>query len=532
MSSPEFAGLQGISGTAVAKRCALLASPVKRQLLWFIQGLSLLEGGCKTLAIELLKMFPERVGTHRMHELGMAKNQRYTGQEAVAIKDEFIHGGDCADELLRRGRGDTSEFLDETWDGVPVTAPVDYGPPVPWQNLYAKCFEAAKAWLSDFLTELCINPNLQFNAPGEADGDAYRMAYVDYFQDIIGALFEYKCRYEEQVRAEFCHTAISRRMWKQLDDALKSRTMIVLDGLEGRGKTEAIRAWCNCHLGVARFLSLKGTNTKTAHFREFARALGVGHASSYKVYQMQANIEEVLQTSHLMLVIDEAHYLFNQGPRMQTRPEMLDYIDTALCNPPSPVALVTTPQFMICMERAARQVEWNYKQFKRRCKRYCRLPAKNTAEDIEAIARHLLPGADKATIEQVLAYEALSKRDLSAVGDIVREAKLLAEEEGAKKVTFEHVKRAIHEVLFVSDVPWAEMEKRLRDKKLEHKALRHSPSIAPEPAPEDVPEPAETRGRDISPRLAPSAPRGNRMRLQEPVSALIREPDEAILTPG
>jgi hypothetical protein len=33
MSSPEFAGLQGISGTAVAKRCGLLVSPDKQQLL-------------------------------------------------------------------------------------------------------------------------------------------------------------------------------------------------------------------------------------------------------------------------------------------------------------------------------------------------------------------------------------------------------------------------------------------------------------------------------------------------------------------
>ena len=532
MNSSEFVELRAISGTAVAKRCTTLASPTEQQLLWFMQGLSFLKGGCKTLAIELLKMFPERVGTHRMHELGMAKNQRYTGQEAVAIKDELIHGGDCTDELLRRGRGDTSEFLDETWDGVPVAAPVDYGPPVPWQNLHAKCFEVAKAQLPDFLTELCINPTLQFNAPGEPHGDPWRMADVNYFQDITGALFEYKRRYEEQVKAEFCHTAISRQIWKQLDDALKCKTMIVLDGPEGRGKTEAVRAWCKCHLGVARFVSLDGTSTKTTQFRELARALGIGHGNSRNVSEKQAGVKEVLRVSGLMPVIDEAHFLFNQGPRMYTRPEMLDWIDTALCNPPSPVALVTTPQFMICMERAARQVEWNYKQFKRRCKRYCRLPAKNTAEDIEAIARHLLPGADKATIEQVLAYEALSKRDLSAVGDIVREAKLLAEEEGAKKVTFEHVQRAIHEVLLVSDVPWAEMEKRLRDKKLGHKALRHSPSIAPEAAPEDVQEPAETRGRDISPRLAPSAPRGNRMRLQEPVSALIREPDEAILTPG
>src|ERR1017187_7243751 len=61
MSSPEFAGLQGISGTAVAKRCALLLSPAKSQLLWFIQGMSLAEGGLKKFARDLLKTFPERL---------------------------------------------------------------------------------------------------------------------------------------------------------------------------------------------------------------------------------------------------------------------------------------------------------------------------------------------------------------------------------------------------------------------------------------------------------------------------------------
>jgi len=163
-------------------------------------------------------------------------------------------------------------------------------------------------------------------------------------------------------------------------------------------------------LGVARFISLIGTNTKTSHFTQFAKAFGIGHGSSYKVSEMQRSIQKVLQSSHLMPVIDEAHHFFNQAPRMKTRPEMLDWIDTALCNPPLPVALVTTPQFMVCMERAIDQVGWNYRQFKRRCKRYCRLPAKNTPEDIEAVARHLFPGAGRATIKQVLAYEALSSR--------------------------------------------------------------------------------------------------------------------------
>jgi predicted ATPase with chaperone activity len=49
MSSLEFADLRAISGTAVARRCALLASPAKRHLLWFIQAMSLAEGGLKKL---------------------------------------------------------------------------------------------------------------------------------------------------------------------------------------------------------------------------------------------------------------------------------------------------------------------------------------------------------------------------------------------------------------------------------------------------------------------------------------------------
>src|ERR1035441_1317858 len=230
MSSPEFAGLQGISGTAVAKRCALLVSPAKRQLLWFIQGLSLLKGGCKTLASELQKMFPERVGTHNMHKLGMAKGQRYTGREVTEIEMYLCDDGNYEGDLDRRAQFLIHEHdpvsLDDSWDDRPVAAPPDFGPPVPWQNLYAKCFEAAKARLPDFLTELCINPAVEFLAPGEPDSERpWPLASVSYFQDIIGALFEYKRRYEERVKAEFCLTAIGQQVWKQLDAALKSRRL-------------------------------------------------------------------------------------------------------------------------------------------------------------------------------------------------------------------------------------------------------------------------------------------------------------------
>ena len=550
MCSAEFAELRGISGLAVAKRCALLASPAKRQLLWFVQGLSVLQGGCNTLAGELLKLFPDRVGTPTMHKVGLRKNQCYTGRQAKEIDIDLDDSGDSKADLLRRqlyrSIPDCATLLDdESWNASPASAPVDYGAPVPWQSLYAKCLEAAKVRLPDFLVELCINPRIfiELAAPEvEADGRKRNLAEdeiaelrsidceraeVVYFRDVIGALVEYKRRYEEQVKADFCLTAIGQQVWKQLDDALRSNTMIVIDGLEGRGKTEAVRAWCNCHLGVARFASLDGTSSKTAQVRELARALGIGHGNTRTALEMQTSVKEVLQFSRLMLVVDEAHFLFNQSLRQSGRPEMLDWIDTALCNPPLPLALITTPQFMDCMERAAGQVGWNYRQFKRRCKRYIRLPAKNTPHDVEAVARKLLPGADKATIKQIMAYEALSKRDLSAVGDVVREAKLLADEDGASQVTFEHVKRAIHEVLIASDVPWAEMERRLQHRKLGRKASQQAPALEPEASQ----EPAETHERDITPQLSPGATSGSRVRFRAADPALVSEPDDAILTP-
>src|ERR1035437_5445756 len=360
MSSPEFAGLQGISGTAVAKRCALLVSPVKRQLLLFTQAMSLADGGLKKLVRELLKMFPERIVCPLRADIDWSSGrwEKLTTEEVIQL-------------ALGRWR----------W-------PEDREHP-DMQSM------------EEFLIDLCINPRLRIwlkqgeLETSEFDIDLARHEFPDlddqefidanlsYFRGIIGALVEYKRRYEERVRAEFCLTAIGRQVWKQLDAALKSKTMIVIDGLEGRGKTEGVRAWCNCHLGEARFVSLDGTSTKTTQFRELARALGVGHGYTSKVSEMQAKVKEVLRVSQLMPVIDEAHFFFNQGPRMYTRPEMLDWIDTALCNPPLPVALITTPQFLICMERAAGQVGWNYRQFRRRCKRYVRLPQKNTPEDID-----------------------------------------------------------------------------------------------------------------------------------------------------
>src|SRR5260370_14900811 len=59
MSSPEFAELRGIPGTAVAAKAQLYTNARKRSLLFFLQSLSLKEGGLQRVARTLLERFPD-----------------------------------------------------------------------------------------------------------------------------------------------------------------------------------------------------------------------------------------------------------------------------------------------------------------------------------------------------------------------------------------------------------------------------------------------------------------------------------------
>ena len=204
MSSPEFAELHGINGVAMSARSAVLMCNRKRNLLWFIQSMSLADGGLNRVARELLAMFPDRL---------VSADARATALKATS------------------------------------------------RNEYPFCEPVLS--LPEFMVDLCINPRILFDTPGEdvevtdlethsamdanpglAQGD-FKKARLPYFNDIISALFEYQKRHESGVRKAFQHTAISRKIWETLDFGLAQRSMVVLDGLEGRGKTESVKAWCS-----------------------------------------------------------------------------------------------------------------------------------------------------------------------------------------------------------------------------------------------------------------------------------------------
>lgn len=219
----------------------------------------------------------------------------------------------------------------------------------------------------------------------------------------------------------------------------------MVNGIEGIGKSEAMRNWCACHLGQARYLDLTGINSsKTAFFREIASALGLPCSESLNTGQLQSRVESMLQLSGLMLCIDEAHFMFKRTERSKAAPEQIDWIDTALCNRGIPVGLSCTPQFITSMQNVERRTGWNSGQFKRRLKRVANLPDKPTREDLEKVIQRLLPAVRASVHKLAVGYAgSQAEHHLDALVDAVNEAKEIARMNGRECVTYADMDAAL-----------------------------------------------------------------------------------------
>ena len=69
MSSPEYAELRGIPGTTVAAKTQLYTDARKRSLLFFLQSLSLKDGGLQRVTQTLLERFPDHSEAELAHFL-------------------------------------------------------------------------------------------------------------------------------------------------------------------------------------------------------------------------------------------------------------------------------------------------------------------------------------------------------------------------------------------------------------------------------------------------------------------------------
>jgi DNA transposition AAA+ family ATPase len=456
-SAPEFEELRGLNGSAVMLKAELFDDPKTKTLLYFLQGVSLLPGGLRRIAGELLEMFPERLGTATMIKIGCKAGKRLTQKERDEI-DMELNSEDVVLESL------AASLAEERIEPPHCQKNAD--------DFLKECRWKAESHLETFLERICCDPEIAILSGGQEE-ERYRTiaelvlqdssqldfgkrlyvedANVKYFHDLPGALHEYKRRYEERRREMFIKTSIGKVVFEALDYALETGRSALIEGNSGIGKTTGLEAWCAMHAGESRLVKLKGITHRTGFFREVARACGLARGTGLSPGKIQMRVEQFLQRSKLMLVIDEGQYLFPPGNRVYTPPELINWLMTACYNEHVPFAISATAEFRKRRAIIEKNTTWQSEQLRRRLRRDFELPQKPTEEDLLLVAEKLLPGQSRSAVELVAGYSMTSGGYFQAITDTIDDARLMARRDGRDKFTFADLRAAIQEWRSPSD---------------------------------------------------------------------------------
>lgn len=457
-SAPEFDALRGLNGTAVALKAALQDAPEKRELLYFLQALSLREGGLKRIARELVAMFPERIGTPTMLAIGCKPGKRLTKEQDRAIRAELPWVAEDDDFL--------DIILDRPVHEKSLSAPTEDSAAI----FCGECREHAEQ-MDRFIEELCCDPKMEMasksdsrwnyrerveTAPDAQDslvGTArqFRCAELPYFHDALGALYEYQRRHTAQARDEYVETSITRIVCEAMDYVRDTGRSALIEGNSGFGKTSGLKAWCEINLGRARYVQLTGITPRTAFFRRLAKALGVANGGGMSSGKIQSRVEDFLQRTKLILVIDEGQYLWPQGKRIESHPELVNWLNTACYNEGVPFAISATKQFTLRRQAVEDSTDWSSEQSRRRTRKVFPLPDAPTEDDLKAVARKLLGELGENAVDLVVGYALTSRGYFQTITDAIEDAQLIAKRAGRERMSTKDLRAAIYEWRAPSD---------------------------------------------------------------------------------
>jgi hypothetical protein len=266
------------------------------------------------------------------------------------------------------------------------------------------------------------------------------------------ALRQFQAAQRQRALSGIAQTQISRTTFDTLDYALEQSCLVLLEGNPRIGKSKSAKTWCEANLGRARYMQVPSTSDDAGFFRAIAEAIGTSCATSLKTPQIRDRIERALQTSKLMLVMDEAHYLLPQRNRREGLPGRINWIMTAFVNYDVPVALVCTPQFSKDQRLIEQNTGWSSGQFIGRIGLYEKLPDTLSEDELAAVVRCHLPAADAKSIRALVFIAQSSKGYCARIEHAAKRAAFLAQKSGRTQVTFEDIKAAIETHVAPSDL--------------------------------------------------------------------------------
>ena len=162
-----------------------------------------------------------------------------------------------------------------------------------------------------------------------------------------------------------------------------------------------------------------------------------------------------MHSGDLMLVADEAHFLWPVGRLRHCVPGRVNWINTALANFDVPVALIITPQFYVAQKAVERQTGWNSAQFIGRIGHIESLPENLRPADLAAVARAIFPAGGPKAIATLASYAAVSKKHLASIDAVVKRARWLAARDGRPEATGADIDAALRDCVIPGDAALA-----------------------------------------------------------------------------
>jgi DNA transposition AAA+ family ATPase len=397
---------RGILGNLVAARCHKLTDPEEIAMIWWLQQVSWRDGGLEKFAADFLSHNRAKVGTRSMFKLGCGPGRIYSAAEVRLVREEMedpsrfplkgerredLDPDPLAGVLNDRGRSQAS------WDAAKKN-PESY----PAAAFVAEC-AMSDTKLAESLKRALVDPQ----------SASLRDGYWN-FPSLWEALTERRQIESDAAGARIVETAVTRQIAEELDFALETRSFVLIEGREGIGKSEAARTWCEQHPGRTVYVRLEAGSDETTLFRSIARRVGTACSYQRKAVEMRARIQDALQGGRLMLVLDEAHFLWPQSDRSErTVPKRLDWLRTALVDFGVPVAMVSTPQHFTRQCDRFRKNGWNANQIQRRLARTVTLPESLSADDAVTMARAYFPECPSRLLKRTAGAALLSVHRLT-----------------------------------------------------------------------------------------------------------------------
>jgi hypothetical protein len=418
-SAPEFQG-DAINGLAAAKRIAIVKDRSTREILWWLQWLSLTPGSLQQLVNELIEEFPDRIGTRSWRRLKQ-RNQPHrilTQEEIRELDKEFDPRSPAMDisyMFLDSERDDPEkpDFL--------VTTLVEFSDLV----------DCDLRDLGDVLVRFCLDPEADI-----AKG-------VWYFEDLLGALRILRERSIAAARSRLADTAVTRKINETLDFCYSRRRLVLIEGVAGIGRSETAKAWCEAHAGIVRYVEVPSSGDDRSFYSAVARSLGIARGFAYNPQQIKLRVEDMLAASGLMLVLDESQFLWPQVQRPRGVPPRMLWTKT-LFDAGTPVAMIALDDFSLWQALYVEKTLWTDQQFERRLNRRVALQVEHSKEDMLKIARAHFPAGNSRSWKLLSSYAlGTEKKQASGIVEALESARYRAELAGRAEPTFEDIEAAL-----------------------------------------------------------------------------------------